>query len=83
MSFQSRRQFLRTAGVSAAALPFVLNLQSIAAPASSSKAKQRLLIMFSPNGTVPWDFWPEKVGKDFELKAITSRSSRSRTNCCS
>lgn len=71
MSFQSRRQFLRTAGVSAAALPFVLNLQSIAAPASSSKTKQRLLIMFSPNGTVPWDFWPDKTGKDFELKAIT------------
>jgi hypothetical protein len=71
MSFATRRQFLRTAGISAAALPFVLNLQSIAAPATSAKKKQRLLIMFSPNGTVPWDFWPDKTGKDFELKAIT------------
>jgi len=73
MSFEfNRREFLRTAGVSAAALPFLLNLQSLAAPASVGKRKQRLLIMFSPNGTVPWNFWPDEVGSDFKLKPITT-----------
>ena len=70
----SRREFLRTAGISAAAMPFLLNLQSIAAPATN-KRKQRLLIVFSPNGTVPWNFWPDETGKDFKLKPITDSLS--------
>jgi len=65
----SRRAFLRSAGLSATALPFVLNLPSLGAP-NSTKRKQRLLIMFSPNGTVPWNFWPDKAGSDFEVKPI-------------
>ena len=28
--------------------------------------------MFSPNGVVPWNFWPDKEGEDFELKPIMS-----------
>ncbi len=66
----SRREFVRTLGISAAALPFVSNLPSLATP-NQSKRKQRLLIMFSPNGTVPWNFWPDEVGSDFKLKPIT------------
>ena len=26
--------------------------------------------MFSPNGTVPWDFWPDEEGEAFTLKRI-------------
>jgi hypothetical protein len=66
----SRREFLRSLGVSAAALPFVLNLPSLGF-ANQTQKKQRLLIMFSPNGTVPWNFWPDEVGKEFRLKSIT------------
>lgn len=32
--------------------------------------KQRLIFMFSPNGTVPWEFWPDQQGKEFGLKRI-------------
>ncbi|MCA9067044.1 MAG: DUF1552 domain-containing protein, partial [Planctomycetaceae bacterium] len=27
-------------------------------------------VMFSPNGTVPWDFWPDEEGAEFGLKPI-------------
>ncbi len=32
--------------------------------------RQRLVIMFSPNGTLPSDFWPDKEGADFAFKSI-------------
>ncbi len=59
-----RRHLLRGLGVSAAALPFVGNLASLGAAESGGKRKkQRLVIMFSPNGVVPWNFWPEEEGE--------------------
>ena len=66
----SRREFLRTLGVSAAVLPFVGNLPGLAFD-NQTQRKKRLLIVFSPDGTVPWNFWPDEVGKDFKLKPIT------------
>ncbi len=71
----TRRQFLKNAGISAAAANFLMNLPSLAAAAESSKAsgesrRQRLVFIFSPNGVIPDHFWPEKAGKDFELKRI-------------
>ncbi len=66
----NRRDFLRTLGLGAAVAPFVFNLPSLAF-ANQSERKKRLLVMFSPNGTVPWNFWPEETGKDFKLKSIT------------
>lgn len=63
----SRRQFLRDLGVSAAALPFVLNLSSFAR-AAGSRPKQRMVVMFSPNGIVPDTFWPDAEGTDFTFK---------------
>ncbi|VTS04462.1 DUF1552 domain-containing protein [Tuwongella immobilis] len=73
----SRRDFIRSLGVSSATLPFVLNLPSLAF-ANQTKRKQRLLILFSPNGTVVNQFWPDQVGKDFQLKAITKPLERFR-----
>lgn len=63
----SRREFLRDLGLSAAALPFVLNLPSLGF-ANQSHRKQRLIVMFSPNGIVPKTFWPDETGAPFTLK---------------
>src|SRR5437763_7783749 len=66
-----RRQFIKQLGISTASLPFLLGLPSLglAAPA---RPRQRLVIMFNPNGTIPPSFWPEETGKDFKLKEILS-----------
>ena len=66
-SVSSRREFLKDLGLSAAALPFLLNLQSLSRGAEQAR-RQRLVIMFSPNGVVPKNFWPDEEGADFQLK---------------
>ncbi|MCX6381866.1 MAG: DUF1552 domain-containing protein [Armatimonadetes bacterium] len=63
----TRREFLRDLGLSAAALPFITNLPCLAAP-YAEKRKQRLVIMFSPDGIVPKTFWPDEEGETFKLK---------------
>jgi hypothetical protein len=65
----ARRQFIRNLGVSTATLPFVTGLPSLGL-ANSATRRQRLVVMFSPNGTIPKNFWPEATGSDFELKEI-------------
>ncbi len=59
--FATRRDFLRSAGLSAAALPFVTNLPSLGF-ANQGQRKQRLIVLFSPNGVVPGNFWPDAEG---------------------
>jgi Protein of unknown function (DUF1552) len=63
----SRREFLRDLGVSAGTIPFLLNLPSLGF-ANQAKRKQRLVVMFSPNGVIPSAFWPEEEGDKFTLK---------------
>ncbi|MFO0809076.1 MAG: DUF1552 domain-containing protein [Gemmataceae bacterium] len=63
----TRRDFLRDLGLGAAALPFVLNLPSLGF-ANQGKRKQRLVVMFSPNGVFPKAFWPDEEGNTFTLK---------------
>jgi hypothetical protein len=58
MSILNRRQFLRQLGVSSAALPFLAGLPSLMG-ASAPQRRQRVIIMFSPNGTLPNEFWPD------------------------
>jgi hypothetical protein len=67
MSHSSRREFLRDFGLSAAALPFILNLPSLGF-ANQTARKQRLVIIFSPNGVVQKNFWPDEEGSEFTLK---------------
>jgi hypothetical protein len=67
--FRSRRDFLRDLGLGAAALPFVLNLPSLGF-ANQARRKQRLVVLFSPNGVVPNNFWPDEEGPKFTLKEI-------------
>jgi hypothetical protein len=64
-----RRQFLQHLGVSTSALPFLLGLPSLGLGAAA-RPRQRLIIMFTPNGTIPEAFWPEGTGPDFKLKSI-------------
>ena len=65
----SRRHFLKTLGLNTAALPFLMNLPSLGFAGSTTR-KKRFVVMFSPNGTVPKQFWPDKEGTDFDLKPI-------------
>lgn len=62
-----RRNFLQTLGLRSAIVPFVLNLPSLSIAAEGAR-KQRLIVLFSPNGVVPSTFWPEQEGADFTLK---------------
>src|SRR5437870_9052092 len=64
-----RREFLKQLGISASALPFLLGLPSLGL-ASPARPRQRLIIVFSPNGTIPAAFWPDETGTDFKLKEI-------------
>ncbi len=64
---RSRREFIRDLGIGAASLPFLLNLPSLAF-ANQAKRKQRLVILFSPNGVIPPAFWPDETGAKFTLK---------------
>lgn len=66
-----RRSFLKTVGVSSAITPFLWNLPELGfANILSPRKKQRLIFMFSPNGIVPKNFWPDETGTDFKLKRI-------------
>ena len=66
-----RREFVKRLGLTAASLPFLMGLPSLglAAPA---RPRQRLVVMFSPNGTIPTSYWPDQAGRDFQLKEIMS-----------
>ena len=65
----SRREFLQDTGISLASLPFVLNLPSLCF-ANQRERKQRLVVIFSPDGTIPPAFWPDEQGENFKLKEI-------------
>lgn len=72
MAYRStRRDFLRSMGLGAAALPFVCNLPSLAFD-GSERRKKRLVVVFSPNGVFPEKFWPEEEGENFSMKEIVS-----------
>jgi hypothetical protein len=57
----SRRALLRRLGVGSAVLPFLGNLPSLAL-ATSTAAKKRLIVVFSPDGVVKKNFWPTIPG---------------------
>jgi len=65
----NRREFLRRLGIGSAVLPFLGNLPSLAF--ASSGRRQRLIVVFTPDGVVKKNFWPEQPG-DFaaDLPAI-------------
>jgi hypothetical protein len=64
---RNRRDFLRDLGIGAGAFPFLLNLPSLGF-ANQQARKKRLVVMFSPNGVIPSNFWPDEEGSNFQLK---------------
>ena len=65
----NRRQFMRDLGLGAAALPFLSGMPSLRADEHANRSRRkRLVIMFSPNGTLPNQFWPDNLGNDVELQ---------------
>jgi hypothetical protein len=64
---RNRREFVRDLGIGASALPFLLNLPSLGF-ANQNARKQRIVVLFSPNGIVPKTFWPDEEGCCFTLK---------------
>jgi hypothetical protein len=71
MTLQHRREFIRRLGLSAALLPLLGGLK-LSAAENTAPAKQRIIFIFSPNGTVPTEFWPDEEGEKFKLKRILS-----------
>ncbi|MCU0707000.1 MAG: DUF1552 domain-containing protein [Pirellula sp.] len=69
--YLSRREFAQRTGIGLAAMPFLMNLTSIAR-GSEAATRQRLIIVFSPNGVIPPAFWPDEPGEGdaFQLKRI-------------
>jgi hypothetical protein len=72
-TYRTRREFIRDLGVAAAVAPFIGNLPGLAF-ANQQRRKQRLVILFSPNGVVPDTFWPDAEGSlaDVTLKPSLS-----------
>ena len=69
MNVSTRREFLQRLGISSAAMPFLMGLPSLG-EAAPTRPRQRLIVMFSPNGTIPKHYWPDQRGADFALKPI-------------
>jgi len=74
MTHYARRQFLRNLGIGAASIPFISGLPSLWGDDQSVARKKRVIIMFSPNGTLGEAFWPDQLGPDtpLELKPMLS-----------
>src|SRR5262249_5609305 len=70
---RTRREFIQDLGIAPAVTPFLGNLQTVRF-AIQHRLKQRLVIMFSPNGVVPNAFWPDAEGSlaDMTLKPSLS-----------
>lgn len=69
-NLNTRRDFLRKAGISVAAANLMLNLPSLGRANSGANKKQRLVFLFSPNGVIPDHFWPDPKAPELELKRI-------------
>ena len=76
MNLSTRRRFLRQLGLSWAALPFLPALPSLAADGPAKPRTRRVIFLFTPNGTVPNEFWPDETGETFTLKRILAPLTR-------
>ncbi len=65
----NRRAFLKEFGLPIAAAPFLFGLPSVSGALLDPKPR-RLIIVFSPNGTIPDALWPDQPGPIETLKPI-------------
>ena len=64
-------QSARFGAAAAAITPLLSALPSLAGqPSASQQKRMRLILAFSPNGTVVDEFWPDQEGSDFQFKRI-------------
>ena len=70
----NRRELMRRLGITATTAGIASFLPSLARASSlqrnATKAKQRIIWVFSPNGVIQDAFWPEETGAEFELPEI-------------
>lgn len=64
----TRRDVLRYLGASALALPLIPSQRP--AFAGSTGSNKRIIFFYTPNGTVPLNFWPTGGERDFTLSPI-------------
>ena len=69
MSPLNRRTLLRGAFGAAVSLP-LLDAMSRSATAGPAVGPKRFVVFYTPNGTVPANFWPSATGRDFPLSPI-------------
>jgi hypothetical protein len=85
MTLFNRRQLLQRfarGGAAAAALtPMLSCLPSFADEnARELSHRRRLILVFSPDGTVVEEFWPDQIGSDFQFKKILAPLEPHRQN---
>ena len=73
----SRRALLKALGVSAAASPFIPALDSWAADYSATR---RLLLLFTPDGMVPEQWWPTGTETAWQLNDIMKPLERHKND---
>jgi hypothetical protein len=66
----SRRTVLRGLGGAAIALPLLDAMRGRSASAGDGEHPKRLIVMYTPNGTIAHKFWPTGTESDFELSPI-------------
>ncbi len=74
----SRRQLLRALGVSAAAAPLVPALEGWAR--ADAAAPKRLLLLFTPDGIVPDQWWPKGSETEFTFPSILEPLNRHKAD---
>jgi hypothetical protein len=66
----SRRRFLRDIGISAAAVPFILSLDSLFEKSqAAAPMKKRFIFMYSPNGNLYYSWKPRVQGTDVDISS--------------
>lgn len=66
----SRRTVLRGLGGAAIALPLLDAMRGRSASALDPKPPKRLIVMYTPNGTIAHNFWPDGTEHNFTLPKI-------------
>lgn len=66
----SRRTLLRGVGGAAIALPLLEAMRGRSARANEGQQHKRLIVMYTPNGTIAQNFWPTGTETNFTLSPI-------------
>lgn len=78
MKLLDRRTFLRGAFGAAIGLPLLDAMVGSSDAWAQEARPKRFIVVYTPNGTVPANFWPSSPGRDFELSPILQPLERHR-----